>query len=108
MAEDLLEAEAIEEPAPEAVDRGEIAEESVRALPEPRRGAELDVWRDDVRTAAVAAAGGIVAGVAAVAAVNVARTGARYGLARALGRRRRDRNVIASRSFLIDVHVLGR
>lgn len=110
MAEDLLEAEAVEEPAPQAGagDRREIAEERVRPLPERRRGAELDVWRDDVRTAAVAAAGGIVAGVAAVAAINVARTGARHGLARALGRRRRDRNVIASRSFLIDVHVLGR
>ena len=66
----------------------------------------------EVRTAAIAAAGGIVAGVAAVAAVNAARAvGARRPrprLRKRESKRERTIDVVASRSFLIDVHVLGR
>jgi hypothetical protein len=110
MAEEVLEGEAIEEQAaegdPAPVDAGEA-----RPLPARRSDrAELEEWRGEVRNAALAAAGGIVAGVATVAAVNAARAvGSRRPRAR-LPRRasKRDRpNVIASRSFLVDVHLLG-
>jgi hypothetical protein len=106
--EELLEAEAIEEPAPE----GEAApEQQVRPLPDRVRETELDAWRGEMKTAAIAAAGGLVAGVATVAVAKAARgAGSRRTLSKALRRQRRDRpmNVIASRSFLVDVHVLGR
>jgi hypothetical protein len=104
----LLEAEAIEEPAPEG-DAG--PQQPVRPLPAPTREAEIDVWRGEVMTAAIAAAGGLVAGVATVAVAKAARgAGSRRAFTKAIRRQRRDRpaNVIASRSFLIDVHVLGR
>ncbi len=110
MAEEVLEGEAIEEraaePGAETVEAGEA-----RRLPVPAsERAELEQWRGEIRNAALAAAGGIVAGVATVAAVNAARAvGSRRHRPR-LPRRpgRRDRpNVIASRSFLVDVHVLG-
>jgi hypothetical protein len=106
VSEDLLEAEAIEERAPE----GDVETDPTRRLPARREKGELEAWRGEVRTAAIAAAGGLVAGVATVAAVNAAR-------AIGAGRRRRQRkpskreravDIVASRSFLIDVHVLGR
>lgn len=105
MAEDLLEAEAIEEDAPEGA-----AEEGAGALPVPREGGDVSLWRDEARTVAIAAAGGIVAGAATVA---VAKAAARVATpskrSRRSGLRRRDdREVIASRSFLVDVHLLGR
>jgi hypothetical protein len=107
MGEDLLEAQAVEE---ETVD-GTVGETgTARPLPEKRRSNEVDVLRDEVRTAAIAAAGGVVAGAATVAAVRAVRGTAkpkRSGLLR----RKQERKlgeVVASRSFLIDVHVLGR
>jgi hypothetical protein len=106
--EELLEAEAVEEPASQP-DEAEQAE--VRRLPERATGGELEAWRGEVKSAAIAAAGGIVAGMATVAMAKAARgAGARRAATRAIRRRRRDRpaNVVASRSFLIDVHVLGR
>ncbi len=109
MADELLEADAVEEPAGGLAPAGRQGE--VRPLPEPVRGAELEAWRDDARTVAVAAAGGLVIGVATVAAVNaaLAARGAQRGLSRAARRRRSDRGkVVASRSFLVDIHVLGR
>ena len=109
MSEELLEAEAIEEPVLEG-DVGGAAEP--RHLPAERGRNELDAWRGEVRTAAIAAAGGLVAGVATVAAVNAARAaGSRRPRSRRLRRqskRERAVDVVASRSFLIDVHVLGR
>jgi hypothetical protein len=61
-----------------------------------------------VRTAAIAAAGGLVAGAATVAAVRAVRAAATPRRSRRLSRRRDERpSVIASRSFLVDVHVLG-
>lgn len=105
MAEDLLEAEAVEEHAP---DGG--ADEAPDALPVPREGGDVSVWRDEARTVAIAAAGGIVAGAATVA---VAKAAARVATPskrsrRGALRRRDNREVIASRSFLVDVHLLGR
>ena len=60
MAEELLEAEVIDE---ETADDGPL-DADVRRLPEPIRRAEVEAWRGEVRTAAIAAAGGVVAGAA--------------------------------------------
>lgn len=107
MPEELLESEAIEEASVE----GDSAEDAAtRWLPEPvsaRR--EVSLWRDEVRTVAIAAGAGIVAGAATVAAVRATRgpsSRRRSGRGRLLGRERPQR-VVASRSFLVDVHVLG-
>jgi hypothetical protein len=88
------------------------ATDPVRPLPadygEPA-GSSLPVLRPEVRTAAVAAAGGVIAGAATVAAVRaVSRAAARSRAPRLPGRRRDRQNVVASRSFLVDVHLLGR
>jgi hypothetical protein len=107
MAEELLEAEAIEEPARP----GEALEEAeVRPLPEQPAGRELAA-ATEVRNAALAAAGGIVAGAATVAAVRALGSGAaRASRSRRSLRKREQRplNVIASRSFLVDIHLLGK
>jgi hypothetical protein len=94
-----------------------IAEESVidpdadevRALPQPYEpDAALPALRE-VRTAAIAAAGGALAGVATVAAVRAVSANGSRKRSRRLARRADPRNsVIASRSFLVDVHLLGR
>jgi hypothetical protein len=107
VAEELLEAEAVEEPE-DGDDLPPV--EEPRRLPEPVSQGQLDAWRGEVRTAALAAAGGLVAGAATVAVVRAARNGAARGRSsRRLARRqeRRPVNVIASRSFLVDVHLLG-
>lgn len=105
MAEELLETEAIEEPAPEDENDSEI---EVRPLPERAATNYVSVWRGEVRTAALAAAGGLVAGAATVAVVRATRPSSSR---KRLARRRRERElparVIASRSFLVDVHLLG-
>jgi hypothetical protein len=102
--EAVLEAEAIEEPAV-ADDPG--LEEPTR-LPEPAGRADVEAWRGEVRTAAIAAAGGLVAGAATVAAVKAVRSGVpRRQRGRLLRRRDEPRGVIASRSFLVDVHILA-
>jgi hypothetical protein len=82
----------------------------VRALPLPYREPASPALRGEVRTAAIAAAGGALAGAATVAAVRaVGAVGSRRRSPRRLSRRReRPSNVIASRSFLVDVHLLGR
>jgi len=102
----VVDSEAVEEPL--AGDEQERGETPVRALPERRTPAELSAWRGEVRAIAVVAAGGIAAGAATVAAVSAAKamTGSRSR--RAVRRGRTDRDVIASRSFLVDVHLLGR
>ena len=78
-----------------------------RVLP----GAGSPILRTEVRTAALAAAGGVLAGAATVAAVRAVGAVTSRGSAPRLIRRRRDQrptNVVASRSFLVDVHILGR
>jgi hypothetical protein len=83
--------------------------EPVRALPLPYEAAATPVLRGEVKSAALAAAGGVLAGAATVAAVRaVTAVGSRAGSPRRLPRRRRRENVVASRSFLVDVHLLGR
>ena len=85
------------------------ATEPVRPLPRPFEQPALPVLRADVRTAALAAAGGVLAGAATVAAVRaVTAAGSRSRSPRSLGRRRGRPNVVATRSFLVDVHLLGR
>jgi len=104
----VVEAEAVEEPLAEG--EGDLGTPSVRALPARRTPSELTAWRGEIRTMAVVAAGGIAAGAATVAAVSAARavTASRAHRAVRRGRPRGDREVIASRSFLVDVHLLGR
>jgi hypothetical protein len=83
--------------------------EPVRALPLPYEEAASPVLRTEVRSAAIAAAGGVLAGAATVAAVRaVSAAGSKSRSPRRLSRRRDRQNVVASRSFLVDVHLLGR
>jgi hypothetical protein len=102
-----LEAQAVEEPVA-ATDETEPIE-APRPLPQKAASGEMDVWRGEVRTAAIAAAGGIVAGAATVAAVRAVRGTSSQPSRKGILRRGRVRqNIVASRSFLVDVHVLGR
>jgi hypothetical protein len=102
--EELLETEAIEMPASD--DPGADTAPA-RPLPVRREDrAELSIWRDEVRTAALAAAGGLVAGAATVAVVRASRGGSGRTAKRSR-RRERSVKVVASRSFLVDVHLLG-
>ena len=62
---------------------------------------ELDAWRGEIRTVAVAAAGGIAAGAATVAAVNAVRARVeRKKPTRVIRRGGKAERVVASRSFL--------
>ena len=82
----------------------------VRAI-EPYREPSGALVKTEVRTAAIAAAGGALAGAVTVAAVRaVSAAGSRGGRpTRRLARRRNQpQNILASRSFLVDVHLLGR
>ena len=83
--------------------------EPVRALPLPYEEPASPVLSTEVRSAALAAAGGVLAGAATVAAVRaVSAVGSKSRTPRRLGKRRDRRDVVASRSFLVDVHLLGR
>jgi len=81
-----------------------------RPLPQRYPDAPSPVLRNEVRTAAIAAAGGALAGAVTVAAVRaVSAVGSRRRSARKPARRiERPVNVVASRSFLVDVHLLGK
>ena len=90
---------------PEQIEAEELVEaEPVRPLPVRAEGRTIEVWGREVPLV-VAAAGGAAAGVAVVAIARAART-ERRPPRRGLFRRREK--VVASRSFLVDVHVLGR
>jgi hypothetical protein len=88
------------------------ATDPVRPLPSSYQepGSSLPALRPEVRTAAIAAAGGVLAGAATVAAVRAVTGAASKARSprRLPGRRRERQNVVASRSFLVDVHLLGR
>lgn len=85
----------------------ELEPVSVRIL--PRESATQLAVRSEAKTAAIAAAGGVLAGAATVAAVRaVGAVASRKRSPRRLTRRERPANVLASRSFLVDVHLLGR
>lgn len=93
MAEELQASEVIVEAGP------------VRPLPAERPTGTIEVWGREVGPLAVAATAGAAAGVAAVAVARAARPGRRPPR-RGLFRRRE--RIVARRSFLVDVHVLGR
>ena len=76
----------------------------VRVLPRETPGAVA--LRGEARTAAIAAVGGVLAGAATVAVVRTVGAAAKQG--RLLPRRAKQPKVVASRSFLVDVHLLGR
>src|SRR5215208_2136562 len=78
----------------------------VRPLPVRTQGRVIEIWGRQVGPLAVAAAGGAAAGVVAVAVARAATRSSRRPPRRGLFRRREK--VVASRSFLVDVHVLGR
>jgi hypothetical protein len=84
--------------------------EPVRVRVVPREEPSAPVLRGEVRTAAVAAAGGVLAGAATVVAVRAvgAIASRRRSSGRLLGRRERPAKIVASRSFMVDVHLLGR
>ena len=87
------------------------AEQPTRVLEPYREQSNAPVLRTEVRTAAIAAAGGALAGAVTVAAVRaVGAAGSRGRSPRRVSRRKSERpdNVLASRSFLVDVHLLGR
>ena len=107
MSEQALESEAIELPADEAEADGEPT-----ARPLPARvedNAEVALWGGDVKSAALAAAGGVLAGAATVAVVRATKSVAspKKRARRVLRGKDRPQNVVASRSFLVDVHLLG-
>ncbi len=79
-----------------------------RPLPQGRGGSAVGPWAGDARTLAIVAAGGLAAGAATVAAVSVARTRATARMRRPRRRGREREGILASRSFLVDVHVLDR
>jgi hypothetical protein len=82
-----------------------VEAEPVRPLPVRAQSRTIEIWGREFGPLAVAAAGGAAAGVAAIAVARAARS-PRRPPRRGLFRRREK--VVASRSFLVDVHVLGR
>ena len=98
--------------SPDRADRiatvGRVSEfelEPVRVRVLERETPNALALRGEARTAAIAAVGGVLAGAATVATV---RAVARKSPGRLLQRRKRQPKVVASRSFLVDVHLLGR
>ena len=88
-----------------------LADGVVRALPLPYEQPRPPALRSEVRSAALAAAGGALAGAVTVAAVRaMSAVGGRRRTSRRLTRRQGapPANIVASRSFLVDVHLLGR
>ena len=63
--------------------------------------------RNEARTAVVAAVGGVLAGAATVAVVRAVGAAAKRSPGLLPGRKRQPK-VVASRSFLVDVHLLGK
>lgn len=91
----------------ERVSKMELEVVPVRVLPREEAGG-LAV-RGEAKTAVIAAAGGVLAGAATVAAVRaVGAVASRKRGSRRLTKRERPSNIVASRSFLVDVHLLGR
>jgi hypothetical protein len=82
-----------------------IEAEAVRPLPVRAESRTIELWGREVPVV-VAAAGGAAAGVAVVAIARAASRAPRRPPRRGLFRRREK--VVASRSFLVDIHVLGR
>jgi hypothetical protein len=105
MSEELLETEAFEMPAPVGEQEDELR---VRPLPATidRQQTEVSAWKGEARTAAIAAAGGLVAGAATVALARATRGGSSKRPAKRA--KQRPVKVLASRSFMVDVHLLDK
>lgn len=104
MVEQVLDVGAVEEEEVPDTAPAETAE--VRPLPARKRSSEVAL-RGEMTTAALAAAGGIVAGAATVAVVRAIGAVSRANRGRVVTKGRRPAKVVASRSFLVDIHVLG-
>ena len=108
MREELLETEAVEMPALDG-EEADAAEPTARPLPATVDGqGELAAWKGEARTVAIAAAGGIVAGAATVALARATRGGSSKRPAKRQRAKERPVKVLASRSFMVDVHLLDR
>jgi hypothetical protein len=104
MAEQVLDARAVEEEELSGAAEGQAAE--VRPLPARKRGGEVEL-RGEMTTAALAAGAGVVAGAATVAVVRALGAVSRANRGRVVTRGRKPAKIVASRSFLVDIHVLG-
>jgi hypothetical protein len=94
-------------PDSEPIQEQEVVEaEPVRPLPVRAESATIELWGREVPLVVAAAGGAAAAGVAVVAIARAASRAPRRPPRRGLFRRREK--VVASRSFLVDVHVLGR
>ena len=82
--------------------------EPVRVRVLERQATGVPALRGEARTVVVAAVGGVLAGAATVAAVRAVGAVAKNSQGRLLPGRKRQPKVVASRSFLVDVHLLGR
>lgn len=82
--------------------------EPVRVRVLPREAPAALAVRSEARTAVVAAVGGVLAGAATVAVVRAVGAAAKRSPGRLLPGRKRQPKVVASRSFLVDVHLLGK
>jgi hypothetical protein len=82
--------------------------EPVRVRVLPHEAPAALALRSEARTAAIAAVGGVLAGAATVAAVRAVSAVAKKSQGQLLPRRGKQPKVVASRSFLVDVHLLGR
>ncbi|HLM30518.1 MAG TPA: hypothetical protein VK326_02530 [Solirubrobacterales bacterium] len=103
--EQVLDTEAVEMPELEGKPAEDAATRRLPATVDDR--SELSLWRGEMRTAAIAAAGGLVAGAATVAAVRATRgSGGKRAVRRSSRAKERPVKVLASRSFLVDVHLL--
>jgi hypothetical protein len=108
MREELLETDAVEMPLLDDED-ADLSEPTARPLPATLdERAELSAWKGEARTAAIAAAGGLVAGAATVALARATRGGSSKRPAKRQKAKERPLKVIASRSFLVDVHLIDR
>src|SRR5215211_1101748 len=95
--EQVLDTEAVEMPELEGKPAEDAATRRLPATVDDR--SELSLWRGEMRTAAIAAAGGLVAGAATVAAVRATRgAGQPKRSRRILGRRPEQSSIVASRS----------
>ena len=82
-----------------------VEAEPVRPLPVRHQPGTIVLWGHEFGPVAIAATAGAAAGVAAIAVARASRPERRVPR-RGLFRRREK--VVARRSFLVDVHVLGR
>ena len=83
----------------------DVVEATVRPLPVERAPGTVEIWGREVGPLAAAAGAGAAAGIAAVVVARAARPDRRVPR-RGLFRRREK--IMGRRSFLVDIHVLGR